>query len=68
MKLIFLFSFLNKYHDAAVSTVQPLGIPLVPVTFHVAEAFLTKVPEAATPYTQLLVYDEPGVVVNIALM
>ena len=51
-----------------VSTVHPLGMPLVPVVVHVALVLLTNVPLAATPDTQLFVYDVLGVVVNIALM
>ena len=39
----------------AVSIVQPVGIPLAPVTFHVAALFLTNVPLEATPLTQSLV-------------
>ena len=52
----------------AVSTVQPVGMPLTPVTFHVAALFLTNVPVAATPLTQFYVSFEFGFVVNIALM
>ena len=43
-----------SYADA-VSTVQPVGIPLTPVTFQLAALFLTKVPVDATPETHLLV-------------
>ena len=59
--------FLQIYADA-VSTVQPVGTPLFPVTSHVAAEFLTNVPVDDTPDTQLDVYDEPGSVVNIALI
>jgi len=59
--------FIYLYADA-VSTVHPLGIPLLPVTFQVAALFLTNVPVADTLFTQLLVYELLGVVVNIALM
>ena len=52
----------------AVSTVHPLGTPLAPLTFHVAALFLTNVPLAATPFTQLFVYAAFGVVVNIAFI
>ena len=43
------------YYADAVSTVQPLGIPLTPVVVQVAALFLTNVPDDATPDTQLLV-------------
>ena len=52
----------------AVSTVHPEGIPEVPVTFHVAAAFLTNLPVLDTPDTQESVYEDPGVVVNSALI
>lgn len=55
-------------YDDAVSTVQPEGTPLTPVTFHVAELFLMNLPVEATLFTQLLVYVVEGVVVNIALI
>ena len=56
------------YFVYAVWTVQPDGIPFVPVTSHVAFLFFTNVPDDATPDTQLGVYVLDGVVVNIALM
>ena len=52
----------------AVSTVQRVGIPFAPVTFHVAALFFTNVPVDLTLSTQLFVYVADGVVVNIALM
>lgn len=58
----------NPIYKLAVSTVQPLGIPLLPVTFQVAALFFTNVPFAATFLTQLFVYVRLGVVVNIALI
>ena len=45
--------FLYFYDGLSVTTVQPEGTPFVPVTFHVAFTFFTKVPVAATPFTQL---------------
>ena len=52
----------------AVCTVQPVGIPWIPVTFQLAALDLTNVPVDETPDTQLLVYLSLGVVVNMALM
>jgi hypothetical protein len=47
---------------------QLLGIPLLPLVVHSAFTFLTNVPLDETPVTHPLVYDVPGVVVNIALI
>ena len=49
-------------------TCHPAGTPETPVTSHVAAAFLTNVPVLDTPSTQLVVYEDPGVAVNRALM
>ena len=46
----------NSHNYDAFCTVQPDGIPEVPVVQDDIEAFLTNVPEAATLYTQLLVH------------
>ena len=54
------------HHSLAVSTVQPVGMPLGPDTSHVAALFLTNVPVFETPESQLFVLYE-GVEVNIAL-
>ena len=43
------------FYAVAVSTVQPVGIPLTPVTSQVALLFFTNVPVAATPLTHLFV-------------
>ena len=59
---------LHLIYALAVSTVQPDGTACTPVVVHVAVLFLTNVPVAATPETQLLVYEVLGVVVNMALM
>ena len=55
-------------YELAVCTVQPVGIPSIPVTFQVAALFLTNVPVAATSFTHHSVYVVLGVVVNIAFM
>ena len=47
-----LYVKLVSYYALAVSTVQPDGIPLAPVTFHVAAEFFTNVPLPETPSTQ----------------
>lgn len=65
---VYILLQINSSYTVAVSFVQPLGIPLTPVTSHVAEAFFTNVPVEATPFTQERVYVVLGVVVNIALM
>jgi hypothetical protein len=65
MKYLNCYSY---YYADVVSTVHPVGIPLLPVVVQVAAEFLTNVPLEATPLTQFDVYEEPGVVVNIALI
>jgi hypothetical protein len=59
---------LSLFYEVAVSIVQLLGTPLAPRVVQVAALFLTNVPVEATPETQLLVYEAPGVVVNNALI
>ena len=62
------FAIIIFVYALAVSTVQPFGIPLIPVTFHVAAEFLTNVPVEATLFTHSPVLPSLGVVVNIAFM
>jgi hypothetical protein len=59
---------LSLFYEVVVSIVQLLGTPLAPRVVQVAALFLTNVPVEATPETQSLVYEVPGVVVNNALI
>jgi hypothetical protein len=54
--------------DYSVRIVHPEGTPSRPVTSQEAELLLTNVPVAATPLTQLYVYDDDGVVLNKAFI
>ncbi len=56
-----------KYYSV-VTTVQPSGMPLTPVTFQVADGFFTKVPVEETPETQFDVNIALGSSVNSAFM
>ena len=60
--------FIHLIGVKLICVVQPLGIPSLPVTSHVAFTFLIKVPVLDTSSTQLRVYVELGVVVNNALI
>ena len=53
--LIFILYTIISYYADAVSTVQPVGTPLLPVVVQVAAAFFTNVPVAETPLTQFAV-------------